>query len=269
MNRLSEIIVGAIRTGSSSVEEIWGTFKTAIEESMNRNTPTKVCKKRKSLPLFNRDLRRMVRRKSRLYRHAKKTKQWGTFKNFQECKNAFTKAEIDHINRIVQKGLDERNTKPFWRYVKSRCQDFVGVSPRKRMGQLVNGRKEQAQILTEQFKTIFKIEEDDPLHPDTKKIARKPIPPLHVTVDGVRKLLLNIKINKPHEPDLNPNIMLKTWHSDVCYPLVLFRRWKASQWLVECKHSSGFQKRWCPPPWELQANILDLCLLQITVTHHL
>ena len=68
MNRLFEIILSAIRTGSSTVEELWGTFKTAIEESMNRNIPTKVCKKRKSVPWFNRDLRRMVRRNSRLYR---------------------------------------------------------------------------------------------------------------------------------------------------------------------------------------------------------
>ena len=35
----------------------------------------------------------------------------GTFKSFQkECKKAFKKAEIDHINSEIQKGLDERNT---------------------------------------------------------------------------------------------------------------------------------------------------------------
>ena len=87
-------------------------FSLILKESMNKNISTRVCKKKKSVPWFNRDLRRMVRQKSRLFKHAKKTKQWGAFKNFQtECKKAFKKAEIDHINGTIQKGLDERNTK--------------------------------------------------------------------------------------------------------------------------------------------------------------
>ena len=75
-------------------------------------------------------IRKMVGRKSRLHRHAKKTKQWGSYKAFQkERKKALKKAEINYINNTIQKGLDEQNTKRFWRYVKSRCQDFNGVPP--------------------------------------------------------------------------------------------------------------------------------------------
>lgn len=130
MSRLSETINAVASTGTSSIEELWSTFRTGIETSMNANIPAKVSRSRKSVPWFNRDLERMVRRKSRLYKHVKKTKQWGTFKTFQkECKKAFKRAEIAHRNSTIQKGLDERKTKPFWRYVKSRCQDFVGVAP--------------------------------------------------------------------------------------------------------------------------------------------
>lgn len=75
-----------------------------------------------------------MKRKSRLYKHAKKTNQWDTFKTFQkDCKKAFKKAEIQHINDTIQKGLDENNSKPFWRYVKSRRQDSIGVAPLKQM----------------------------------------------------------------------------------------------------------------------------------------
>ena len=178
---------------------------------MTKNVPSKVSKSRKSVPWFDKNLRKMVRRKSRLYRHAKKTKQWGNYKAFQkECKKAFKKAEISHINNTIQKGLDEQNTKPFWRYFKSRCQDFIGVAPLKKMGQLINDRKEQAQILVEQFKSTFTIDSDDSNLPDTKKRAKRPIPPLVITTEGVEKLLLNIKVNKATGPDLIPNILLKT-----------------------------------------------------------
>ena len=76
------------------------------------------------------------------------------------------------------------------------------------MGQLINDRKEQAQILVEQFKSTFTIDSDDSNLPDTKKRAKRPIPP--ITTEGVEKLLLNIKVNKATGPDLIPNILLKT-----------------------------------------------------------
>lgn len=78
------------------------------------------------------------------------------------------------------------------------------------MGHLINDSKEQAQILVEQFKSTFTIDEDDSRLPDTKKRAKKPIPPLHITTNGVEKLLLSIKVNKAHGPDLISNSMLKT-----------------------------------------------------------
>ena len=195
---------------SSTIEDLWCSFKSGIEQSMDRNIPTKVCKNRKSLPWYNRNLKRMVRRKSRLYKHAKKSNQWGSFKAFQKtCKKASKKAEINHINNVIQKGLSENNSKPFWRYVKSRRQDSIGVSPLKKMGQLVNDGKGKAQILVEQFQSVF-TRDDDQQHPDTKKRAKRPISPLHITTNGVQKLLQGINISKAQGPDKIANIMLKT-----------------------------------------------------------
>ena len=191
------------------------TFKTGVEQSMDKNIPTKVCKNRKSLPWYNRGLKRMVRRKARLYKHAKRSNQWGSFKAFQKtCKKAFKKAEINHINNVIQKGLNENNPKPFWRYVKSRRQDNVGVSPLKKMGQLVNDSKEKAQILVEQFQSVFTRDDDQQL-PDTKKRARRPISPLRITTDGVEKLLRGINTAKAQGPDRIANIMLKTCASQI------------------------------------------------------
>ena len=116
----------------------------------------------------------MVRRKTRLYKHAKKSNQWGSFKAFQKtCKKAFKKADISHINNVIQKGLTENNPKPFWRYVQIRRQDSVDVSPLKKMGQLVNDSKEKAQLLVKQFQSVLTYDNDQQL-PDTKKRARRP-----------------------------------------------------------------------------------------------
>jgi hypothetical protein len=58
------------------------------------NIPSKIFKKNKNLPWMTKSLRRMVRRKVRLQRAARKSKQWIKYKKHQkECKKQFHKAE--------------------------------------------------------------------------------------------------------------------------------------------------------------------------------
>ena len=38
---------------------------------------------------------------------------------------------MNYINSAILEGMEKNNTKPFWKYVKSRKQDNIGVSPQK------------------------------------------------------------------------------------------------------------------------------------------
>jgi hypothetical protein len=81
-----------------------------------------------------------------LYLQARKTGNWNNFRHFQkECKRAFRRAEWKYVNEFIQEGLENNNTKPFWRYVKSRKQDKIGVSPLKSNGQLLSDGKSKAE----------------------------------------------------------------------------------------------------------------------------
>ena len=57
-------------------------------------------------------------------------------------------------------GLENNNPKPFWKYIKSRKQDNIGVAPLKTNGQLVNDSKGKAEILMRQFKSVFTREQN-------------------------------------------------------------------------------------------------------------
>ena len=57
---------------------------------------------------------------------------------------------------------------PFGVMSKSRRQDSVGVSPLKKMGQLVKDGMEKAQLVVEQFQSVIKRDDDQRL-PDAKK----------------------------------------------------------------------------------------------------
>ena len=56
----------------------------------------------------------MCRRKARLYKHAKKSKQWMEFKQYQKlCKKEFKQAETDYINNQYRMDLMIITVNPF------------------------------------------------------------------------------------------------------------------------------------------------------------
>ena len=65
-----------------------------------------------------------------LHKKAKKSGNWSNYRFHQkECRRTMRKAEQQYIND--EEGMRENNTKPFWRYVKARRQDNIGVAPLK------------------------------------------------------------------------------------------------------------------------------------------
>ena len=64
------------------------------------------------------------------------------FRQYQKlCKKGFKQAESDYINKTIQDGLENNNCKSFWRYIKVKRQDNIGVAPLKRKGNLYGERK--------------------------------------------------------------------------------------------------------------------------------
>ena len=77
-----------------------------------------------------------------MHKQAKKLNNWTNYRKFQkECKKAFRHAEQNFINQNILKGLENNNSKPFWKYVKRKKQDNIGVAPMKKDGSLINDCK--------------------------------------------------------------------------------------------------------------------------------
>jgi hypothetical protein len=70
----------------------------------------------------------MLKKKQRLYKQARKTNKWTNYSTFQkECKHHLRKAEWDYVSTNIIEGLNNNNTKPFWKYVKSKRQESGGL----------------------------------------------------------------------------------------------------------------------------------------------
>lgn len=191
------------------VDTLWSTFKAHLSETMETNIPTFEFKPSQSLPWLNLSLKKMLKRKKRLFQRAKSSNNWTPYRHFQKhCKREIRRAEWRYINGTIQEGLDKNDTKPFWRFIKARKQDNTGVAPLKTNGQLHSDSQSKADILLEQFKSVFTKSSSRPL-PHLKPPSPD-IQPITISEPGVAKLLHQLKTNKASGPDAIPNIVLKT-----------------------------------------------------------
>jgi hypothetical protein len=177
---------------------------------MDKNIPSKQIRSNNKLPWFNKKIKRMLKKKQSLYNQAKRTTKWSNYRFFQkEWRKQIRKDEWNYINNAITEGMKNNNSKPFWKYVKSRKQDNIIVVPLKEKGKLgVSHSKEKAQILIKQFSSVFTRGSVGNL-PEIHINLKSTIPSIKIKTEGVEKLLRNINPSKASGPDNIPNRTLK------------------------------------------------------------
>ena len=97
---------------------------------------------------------------------------------------------------------------------KKHIQDNIGVAPLKRKGNLFSEGNEKAQILVEQFYSVFSKKENRTL-PNLPKCNKFDLPSLNITTPGIEKLLKKINVSKSVRPDNISNAILKNCASQL------------------------------------------------------
>ena len=175
-----------------SVNENYIKFRTYLEEVMENKIPSKLSSKRFKLPWFNRELKRLCRKKARKYKKAKRSGRedhWEQYKEFQKVVQAkLTEGRWDYINRFLQIGLETGNKKPFWKYLRVQKQEDFGISALKSNGKMFTDRKSISEILNTQFKSVFTKKTSSKI-PELPGVTFPSIKDLKITEFGVFKLL--------------------------------------------------------------------------------
>ena len=165
----------------------------------------------KHLPWINKNLIKLVKKKTKLFKLAKESGNWSDYKSHQKlCKKEFRAVKSDYINKTINEGLAVNNPKPFWRFVKSRKCDNLGVSALKKKGHLHSDAKKKADILLDQFCSVFTSDDDDSGEmPQVGLNIKDNISDIVIDPKGVEKLLSNLQPHKAAGPDMIPNLVLK------------------------------------------------------------
>ena len=117
------------------------------------------------------------------------------------------KAHNTYVNNIIasdESGSDKR----FFTYVKSRRCDSSGVSPLNHNGVSHSSSKQKAEILNNQFSSVF-TKEDKGTLPSLGPSPYASIPDINITVPGISKLLSRLNPHKATGPDNIPSRLLK------------------------------------------------------------
>ena len=116
--------------------------------------------------------------------------------------------------------MKQKDTKQIWKYIKSKRNYSIGVSPLKEDGQLQSGSSDKARILNSQFQSVF-TKEDTSNIPTLTGQPGPSLPPLNIDVKGVEKLLSRIKVTKASGPDEISNRILQEMSTELAPPLAM------------------------------------------------
>ena len=209
----------ASRPETKSIRTNWDQFKADIYNSINEFIPQQTLKNKRSLPWCNANIRPLIRKKQRCYNSAcrnGKEQVWCRFRNLHKLvhkelqlphqkyvNNLLDIDEADPVHDHAKAGI----TKHFWRYIKAKRRDLAGIVILKSHGKEFTKPKKKADILNEQYDSVFTLE--DPVLPQLPDSPYPDMPNIHMDNNGVIKLLSGLNTSKANGPDLLPMHVLK------------------------------------------------------------
>ena len=103
-----------------------------------------------------------MQKRKHLYSKAKSTGTEEAWLSYRKIRNEITK-DINEAHRAYQEKLFDCDTnsshKNFWRYIRSLGKDNTGVAPLKHQNSLISNPHDKAEILNDQFYSVFTHED--------------------------------------------------------------------------------------------------------------
>jgi len=191
-------------------------MQTGLLDILSKHVPSKMTSTRHNQFWFNTQTKRILRRKARAYKKARrfnKERDWERFRRLRrEAQKVCRQAYNQHVANLV--GSDPSSNKRLGALVKSLRCDQLGVSPLKDGDSLHSDPKMKADILNRQFASVFTTEGNTPL-PTMSNRTTQTVESIHVSHNGVAKLLRNLKPHKATGPDGLPARLLKETASEI------------------------------------------------------
>ncbi|XP_065886047.1 uncharacterized protein [Dysidea avara] len=212
LSELSHIYFELNNSTPQNLDENWMFFAQNLQQVIKDHTPTKLLSTRTHLPWMSTTLKRLIRKKQRVYnraRHHHRENDWLEYKSLQ--KEVDHKLKHQHKSYVTNLISASNNKKPLWHYLKTRKQGNCGISTLKdpQSSHTLTDPFDKANILNQHFKSVFTIEDTSTI-PDKGPSLFPSLPMFEITEQGVYNLLSNCDSSKSPGPDSIHPYVLKT-----------------------------------------------------------
>ena len=216
-----------------TVNDMCVSFKSEVIAAIERFIPTKCQDKKKSLPWIDSSIRRLIRKRDKLYFRARRSSSPDIKNHYKRFRAHVPKVIRDaywkHISNIFC--FETENPDPecprnnekvykFWSFGKSLKKEAFGITTLRENEILKTDTLDKANICNRQFRSAFTLKLDTDI---PSKGASPFTPKGDITIDPKRvsKLLDNPKIHKAPGPDGLSARVLKECSSEIAPVLAL------------------------------------------------
>jgi len=179
---------------TNPIEVNWQKFKQALLSAVEKNVRSRHADTHKSRPPWlNASVHKLIRRRDRLAKKAKKSRSAIDKDRYCKARNVATtamEAQYNiHLDTIV--GNVESDPRGFYRFIKSRRNDAVGITSLTSDGKMLLTDLDKAHCLGNYFGSVFNAEKPSPVSLDASS-SHPDMPDILVTNPGVLKLLSSL-----------------------------------------------------------------------------
>ena len=198
-----------------TVNDKWNLVSTKIINIMNQYVPRRLTTFRFNLPWFSKDLKNICKRKKRLCKKAKRSRNpedWQEFCNLRKDMHEHLRsARLSYINQFIITAITDKS-KAFWSFIYKLRQDNQGIGDLTIAGNIISDDKQKAEALGNQFKSVFTHEGNSKL-PNLTDSPHGKIPKITISLKGVPDQLSKINTSKSQGPDNIPPWFLNRYAS--------------------------------------------------------
>ncbi|MES9994057.1 MAG: reverse transcriptase family protein, partial [Candidatus Thiodiazotropha sp.] len=227
---------------NKNVEDLWNSFKTAISRGILKFVPIKRFGAKKSLPWITQEIRRLRRKRDKLFKKQRSSRREKDIQHFKQVKHLIqTKIRLAYDKYLQDLlGLTAENSdkspsgftpKKLFSLIKNARQDSQGISTLfdKNQKEMVTENKSKATILNLQFQSVFsqlsplrlgqlcieKVQDFLDNIPENFKSKYPVMPEIIIDANGILKLLSNLKTDKAAGPDDIKPVVLKELRNEI------------------------------------------------------
>ena len=201
------ITLNATTNDDASTNQLWDSFKTELNASINKYIPSKVVKRRNGLPYVNKEIKHLMKKRDKL--HAKKDLRYREIKHLvqRKLREAYWKYVEDMITPTDATD-NYQASKRFWSLFKHSRTDSTGIPSLKYRGQTVADPRDKANLLNNTFYSAFSSPTINSNLPKETCSPYPDMPEIHITTNGVASQLNNLKPYKAAGPDaIRPKVL--------------------------------------------------------------